>query len=104
METAKKIRVEVAYAESERQYLLELTVPSGSDVNHVLNQSGIVERHRLDLDVNSVGIFGRVVQLEQLVAEGDRVEVYRPLTADPKEIRRELAAQGKTKGRAKPDR
>ncbi len=97
----RKINVEVAYAEPERQYRLELTVPSGSDVEHVLNQSGFIERHRLDLNVNRVGIFGRFVDLDHLVADGDRVEVYRPLTADPMEIRRELAAQGKTMGRGK---
>jgi putative ubiquitin-RnfH superfamily antitoxin RatB of RatAB toxin-antitoxin module len=100
----KKINVEVAYAEPKRQYLIELTVPSGSDVKHVLKQSGFIERHRLDLNVNRVGIFGRFVALDHLVAEGDRVEVYRPLTADPKQIRRELAAQGKTMARGKTSR
>lgn len=101
MENDSKINVEVAYAEPERQYLLELTVPAGSDVQHVLNESGFIERHRLDLNINRVGIFGRFVALDHLVSAGDRVEVYRPLTADPKEIRRELAAQGKTMGRGK---
>ncbi len=95
------INVEVAYAEPERQYRRELTVPAGSDVKHVLDQSGFIERHRLDLKVNRVGIFGRLVALDHPVADGDRVEVYRPLTADPKEIRRELAGQGKTMGREK---
>lgn len=95
------INVEVAYAEPERQYLLELAVPAGSDVKHVLNQSGLIERLELDLKVNRVGIFGRLVELDHLVAEGDRVEVYRPLTADPKEIRRQLAAQGRSMGRGK---
>jgi putative ubiquitin-RnfH superfamily antitoxin RatB of RatAB toxin-antitoxin module len=97
----RKINVEIAYAEPERQYLRELTVPAGSDVKHVLIQSGFIERYKLDLNVNKVGIFSQLVELDHIVAEGDRVEVYRPLTADPKDIRRELAAQGKTMGREK---
>jgi putative ubiquitin-RnfH superfamily antitoxin RatB of RatAB toxin-antitoxin module len=95
----RKINVEVVYAKPQRQHLVELSVPVGSDVKQVLNQSGLIEQHGLDLSVNRVGIFGRFVQLNQLVVDGDRVEVYRPLAADPKEIRRELAAQGKTIGR-----
>lgn len=95
----RKVNVEVVYAEPQRQHLVELSVPVGSDVKQVLNQSGLIEQHGLDLSVNRVGIFGRFVELNQLVVDGDRVEVYRPLVADPKEIRRELAAQGKTMGR-----
>lgn len=101
MGNAETINVEIAYAEPQRQYLLELTVPAGSDVQQVLHRSGVIERHKLDMKVNRVGIFGRFVGLDHVVAAGDRIEVYRPLTADPKEIRRTLAAQGKTMGRKK---
>ncbi len=101
MANDKKIRVEIAYVEPGRQDLRTLTVPLGSDVEYVLHRSGCIERHGLDLRVNKVGIFGRLVTLDHVVTDGDRVEVYRPLTADPREIRRQLAAQGKTMGRSR---
>lgn len=102
MAGAKPINVEVTYVDPERQLMLALTVPAGSDVRDVIERSGIRQRVAIDFEINRVGIFGRLVSLDHLVEQGDRVEIYRPLTVDPKEVRRKLAAQGKTMGKKKP--
>ncbi len=96
MASDNAINVEVVYAEADRQHLYQLRVPRGSDVRDVLRTSGILERFAIDLQVNPVGVFGEVVRLDRVLVDGDRVEIYRPLKADPKEIRRRLAAEGKT--------
>jgi putative ubiquitin-RnfH superfamily antitoxin RatB of RatAB toxin-antitoxin module len=58
--------------------------------------SGILERFpEIDLKINKIGIFGKVAKLDTLLTEGDRVEIYRPLIADPKEARKKRAAEGK---------
>lgn len=100
METAERIRVEVVYALAERQESRVVTVPPETAVQSVIEASGILDRFPdIDLRRNRVGIFGRVVTLETQVHEGDRVEIYRPLRADPKDIRRRLAREGKAMGR-----
>ncbi len=93
---ARQIEVEVVYALPEWQCLLSLRVAAGSTVRDVIERSGLVERFGIDLAVNRTGVFGRLVVLDHLVEEGDRVEIYRPLTADPKIVRRKLAAEGRT--------
>jgi putative ubiquitin-RnfH superfamily antitoxin RatB of RatAB toxin-antitoxin module len=90
--TAGSIRVEVVYATPERQTLLALDVPAGCTVGQAIERSGIRDRHpELVVDPAAVGIFARKVGLEQALREGDRVEIYRPLQADPKESRRRRA-------------
>lgn len=86
------IRVEVVYALPERQYLHQVTLPAGSTLRQAIEQSGILAQRRdIDLNQNKVGIFGRAALLEDVVNEGDRVEIYRPLLVDPKELRRQRA-------------
>lgn len=63
-----------------------------------VRSSGLLEEHP-GLDTSRIGIFGEQVEPDRLLEDGDRVEIYRPLTADPKEVRRELARQGKSMGR-----
>jgi len=100
---ADSITVEVAYARPERQWLLPLSVPAGTTVRKAIEQSGILAQcPEIDLGQNRVGIFGREARLEQVLNAGERVEIYRPLLADPKDVRRRLAAQGKTMGRKRP--
>ncbi len=78
------LTVEVAYALPDRQTLLTLSVPDGSTVAAVIRQSGLLQRHpEIDLDQQPVGIWARPVPLQQPVAAGDRIEIYRPLTVDP---------------------
>ncbi|MED5526558.1 MAG: RnfH family protein [Pseudomonadota bacterium] len=99
--TERLLNVEVAYAEPERQALIALKVVEGATVQEVIERSGILGRFSdLDLAKNDVGIWSRSCKLSDKVREGDRVEIYRPLTADPKDIRRRRAEKAKEEGRA----
>lgn len=90
------IEVEVVYAAVDRQVLLSVTVPAGATVRAALLASGVGrEFPELDLAECPVGIFGKVVADADTrqVQAGDRIEIYRPLLADPKEVRRLRAAK-----------
>ncbi|WP_413741420.1 RnfH family protein [Sodalis sp. RH15] len=90
------IRVEVVYALPERQYLYPLTLPAGSMLKDAIEASGILAlRPEIDLGKNKVGIFSRPAVLEDILNDGDRVEIYRPLLLDPKEWRRQRAERTK---------
>ncbi len=97
----EQISVEVAFALPERQSLLSVTVPIGSTVQQVIEISGILISYpEIKLDVNKVGIWSRTVKLDEMVKQGDRIEVYRALIADPKDMRRRRAEKAKDEGRA----
>lgn len=84
-----KIAVEVAYALPEKQYLLRVTLEEGATIAQAIEASGLLAlRTDIDLARNKVGIFSRPAKLQDNVQDGDRVEIYRPLTADPKALRR----------------
>lgn len=90
------LSIEVAYALPQRQTLLKLEVPAGTTLREAIQRSGLVGRHpELDLERLSVGVFSRPAALHDLVGEGDRIEIYRSLTADPKDVRRRRAAQAR---------
>ncbi len=92
------ISIEVAYALPHKQALVETTVPEGTTALEAAKASGISERFGgIDLDNAKFGIFGKAVPAKQVLREGDRVEIYRPLIADPKEVRKERAAKAKEK-------
>lgn len=98
-----KLHVEVAYALPERQFLQKLRVPVGTSVEQAITASGVLLQFpQLDLTACKVGIWNRVVKLDQQLAEGDRIEIYRPLIADPKEVRKQRAERAKKEGRANP--
>jgi uncharacterized protein len=104
MSTEKTWRVEVAYAKASRQEVVEVALPPGATVEQAIRASGVLERFPdIDLARQRVGVFGEQVQLRDPVRDGDRVEIYRPLIADPKDARRARAARGgkKTGGRKK---
>lgn len=89
------ISVEVVYATPERQLLLAIEVEAGCSVGEAIERSGIRDAiPGLTVDPSAVGIFSRKVPLTHTLADGDRVEIYRPLLADPKETRRRRAGQG----------
>lgn len=99
-ETTAIIHVEVAYARPDRQLIVPLEVPAGTTVAQAAERSGIAAHFEdLDLARADFGIFGTRASAEQTLRNGDRVEIYRPLLADPKEVRRELAKLGKSMGR-----
>ena len=88
------ITVEVAYALPQRQWRVPLRLPAGSSVAEAIERSGL--RAAIDgLQVDEVGIFGRPATLATRLHDGDRVEIYRPLQCDPKEVRRQRAARGR---------
>jgi putative ubiquitin-RnfH superfamily antitoxin RatB of RatAB toxin-antitoxin module len=83
-----ELEVEVVYALPQGEESVRVSVPHGATVRDVLEKSGLLSRVS-----GKVGIFGRVVRADAPVADGDRVEIYRPLAADPKEARRRRAAR-----------
>jgi putative ubiquitin-RnfH superfamily antitoxin RatB of RatAB toxin-antitoxin module len=96
MARAEQITVEVAYALPRRQLILDLQVDEGTTAEQAIHASGILEQFPgIDLQHNKVGIFGKPCRLTDTLRNGDRVEIYRPLIADPKEIRKQRAARGK---------
>ncbi|NOZ11506.1 MAG: RnfH family protein [Gammaproteobacteria bacterium] len=100
MENADRIQVEVSYATAKEQVILELSLASGATVGDAVEVSGILQRFpEISLSVNKVGIFGKLSRLEDRLRGHDRVEIYRPLIADPREVRRQRAAEGKTVGK-----
>lgn len=93
---AERIRIEVVHARPEKQVLLGLDVAPGTTLGEAIEQSGIREAFpELEVDPDRVGVFGRKAKLGDVLQAGDRVEIYRPLLADPKEARRKRAAQEK---------
>jgi putative ubiquitin-RnfH superfamily antitoxin RatB of RatAB toxin-antitoxin module len=88
----QNIRVEVVLAMPERQELIAMEVAAGSTVADAITQSGLAEMFEgFELDLEKVGIFGHKASPEQVLRDGDRVEIYRALIADPKEVRRQRA-------------
>jgi len=96
MDRAETLTVEVACALPRRQLILELQVDQGTTAEQAIRTSGILDQFpEIDLQSSKVGIFGKPCKLSQTLHHGDRVEIYRPLIADPKEIRKQRAAKGK---------
>ena len=95
--TADTLRVELACATGSRQELLEFTVSSHRTVGQIIDESGIYDLFPgQGLESAAVGIWGRPVDRDQRVRDGDRIEIYRPLKMDPREARRRLAESGRT--------
>ncbi len=97
------MNVEVAYALLSEQEIIVVSADEGLTIEEAIVASKIQQRFpEIDLGVNKVGIFGHAQKLDKVLNEGDRVEIYRPITCDPKEVRRERAALAKkNKERAK---
>lgn len=101
-EKSKMIPVEVAFAQPDRQALLPLMVPIGTTAEKAITLSGILELFpEIELRESKVGVFGRLCAANRELEAGDRVEIYRPLLADPKEVRRRLAAEGRSMGQSR---
>lgn len=94
----KKVPVEVVLAMPGRQALVSLEVAAGTTLAQAIALSGVPDMFEgFELDLSKVGIFGQKASPDQVLAAGDRVEIYRPLIADPKEVRRQRALrQAKT--------
>jgi len=100
MAGAGEICVEVAYAAADRQAVKMLSLPVGSHVEAAIRASGLLELFpEIDLTVNRVGVFGERVELDTELRDGERVEIYRPLLADPKQARQKRARAKNRKAR-----
>lgn len=98
---ADKITIELAYALPDRQTLFELEIDGDLTVQQAIEQSGILDKHSdINLAENKVGIWSRTCKLNASLRDGDRIEIYRPLIADPKEVRKRRAEKAKEEGRA----
>lgn len=94
---AETIHVEVVYAKPERQEIASLSLPEGSTVGQAIEASGLLAKHpEIDLAKNKLGIYAKLAKPDTALRDRDRVEIYRPLIADPKEVRKQRAAEGKT--------
>lgn len=83
------MQIGVCYAHAEQQVWMRLEVPDNSRVEEAIRHSGILKRFpEIDLSKQKVGIFGKLVKLDSEVKEGDRIEIYRPITADLKTVKR----------------
>lgn len=90
------IHIEVVYAKPARQELIELKLPAGSTVQQAIEASGLLQRYpEIDLTKAKLGIYGKLSKPDTALRDKDRVEIYRPLIADPKEVRKQRAAEGK---------
>ena len=91
------INVHVCYALRDRQEIVQLRLPEGSTVQRAVEASGLLQKHpEIDLAKgNKLGVFAKLVKADTVLRDKDRVEIYRPLIADPKEVRRKRAEEGK---------
>ena len=93
---AAEILVEVAYALPRQQLIVPIRVTRGTTAEQAVLASGIIDKFpEIDLATNKIGIFGKLTKPDTVLRHLDRVEIYRPLIADPKEVRRQRAAEGK---------
>lgn len=83
------MNVGVCYAEAERQTWLRLEVPEDSTIQQAIELSGLLKQYpQINLEIQKVGIFGKLSKLDAPVKDGDRIEIYRKITADPQQVQR----------------
>ena len=98
MDNTEKVFIEVAYALPGEQFLISLDVEQGTTVEQAVKLSGVLEKFPdIDLTINKLGIFGKATKSDEVLRDKDRVEIYRPLIADPKESRRKRAQKKESK-------
>lgn len=92
VESNDLINVEVAYALPDEQEIIQLKVKPDTNIKAIILQSGILDRFpEIDLDISKIGIFSKLAKYTDTLHDGDRIEIYRPLIADPKEVRKQRA-------------
>lgn len=92
----EKIYVELVYALPTQQMMLKSEVPKGTTIAEAVKLSGILDKFpEIDVEKGRFGIFGKLSKVDTVLREKDRIEIYRPLIADPKEVRRKRAEEGK---------
>ena len=94
--TNQQIMVEVAYALPNQQLIIPISMPPEANAEEAIRASGILDKFpEIDLQVNQIGIFSKLSKLDSPLRNLDRIEIYRSLIADPKEARKQRAADGK---------
>jgi hypothetical protein len=89
------MKIGIAYASTSRQAWLTVEVPDGATIADAIERSGVLKQFpEIDLEQQKVGIFGKLAKLDAALADGDRVEIYRPIICDPKTVKRKAKAEG----------
>lgn len=89
------MKIGIAYALPQRQAWFDVNLPDGATIKDAIERSGILGQFpEIDLEKNKVGIYGKVSKLDAVLNDGDRVEIYRPITCDPKTVPRKAKAEG----------
>ena len=100
-ETTERLEIEVVYGTPDRQTIKTVSVAQNTSVEEAIIASKISDEYpEIDLTVNKVGVWNRTCKLTETLKNKDRIEIYRPLIADPKEVRRQRAEKAKAEGRA----
>jgi putative ubiquitin-RnfH superfamily antitoxin RatB of RatAB toxin-antitoxin module len=90
------IDIEVVYPLAQKQEIFNVKMPAGATVRQAIEASGVLSKYpEIDLAKNKLGIFAKLTKPDALLRARDRIEIYRPLIADPKEVRKQRAAEGK---------
>ena len=93
---AEMLNIDVCYALPQKQVLVSVKLPVGATLLQALEASGLLEKFpEIDLKKNKFGIYAKLSKPDAVLRDRDRVEIYRPLIADPKEVRKQRAAEGK---------
>jgi len=93
---AELMTIEVCYALPAKQELVRVKLPAGATLAQAVEASGLLHKYpEIDLKKNKFGIYAKLSKADALLRDRDRVEIYRPLIADPKEVRKQRAAEGK---------
>jgi len=89
------MKIGIAYALPQRQVWFDVNIPDGATVKEAIERSGILKQFsEIDLEKQKVGVFGKLSKLDAVLTDGDRVEIYRPITCDPKTVPRKAKAGG----------
>ena len=90
------MNIDVVYPLPEKQEIFTVSLPTGASVRQAIEASGVLLKYpEIDMSKNKIGVFARLAKPDAPLRDRDRVEIYRPLIADPKEVRRQRAAEGK---------
>lgn len=95
-----KVAIEVVYALPKEQLIFSVELDEGATVEQAVEACGILKKYpEIDLKKNKLGVYSRLVKADTVLVDGERVEIYRPLIADPKEMRKRRAEKAKEEGR-----
>lgn len=90
------LSIEVVYALPKKQEIIAVKLPEGATARQAIEASGLLQKYpEIDLAKNKLGVFAKLTKPDSALRDQDRVEIYRPLIADPKAVRKQRAAEGK---------